>query len=82
MRTNRRAVLFAIEIFAKFAAVGAVFTAAVYFLKHPYFDVLLVIFLVPVAIGTILAAAILFPSLLPGVRPSARVQNAKPPPDA
>jgi len=82
MRTDRPAILFALEVLGKAVAFGALFTIAAYFLKHPYFNVLLVLFLVPVAIGAILAAAILFPSLLPGSKPSGGVENAKLPPDA
>ena len=82
MSADRRAHLFALEVFAKFAAFGASFTIAVYFLNHPYVEVLLVIFLVPTAVGTILAIGVLFPSLLPHVNPARRVENAKPPSDS
>ena len=59
MRTDKKALLFAGRILLRCVLVGVLFSASAYVFKHAPNPVLLAVFLMPVAVGLVLAGIVL-----------------------
>ena len=59
MRTDKKALQFSGRILLRCASVGVLFSTSAYVFKHAPIPVLLAVFLMPVAVGCVLAGVVL-----------------------